>query len=113
MSDSQITMIEAMKVPATERMDSYADLAEWCGGSVSSDGANPTIKFETLGGTGEARPGDYIVKDAQGSFYGFTADDFAQAFAGNALTQAPAPVQAPRPAPAPLPAPPAYDPFRR
>jgi hypothetical protein len=108
-----LTMIEAYKVPAPHLEANYADLAEWCGGSVSSDGENPTIKFETFGGTGEAKPGDYIVKDAQGGFRALTADVFAQAFPASAPAPAPAPEPFQRPAPAPLPAPPAYDPFRR
>lgn len=103
-----ISMVEAMKVPAEHLTESFRDLAEWCGGAVSSEGATPTIRVRTNDGVAEAAPGDYLIKDRSGSFHVRTASQYAEAYP-LAAPVAPAPA----PSPAPLPAPPAYDPFRR
>ena len=78
-------VIEAMWFYADEMV--MGEIARWCGGRVRSEAksSDPTdvaywLEIPTLEGVKTARPGDYVIKGAQGEFYPCKSDIFESTY---------------------------------
>lgn len=67
-------IVDAMRVYADELV--MSEVARWCGGVMESEAKASDhtdvaywVKVPTMTGLVRARPGDYIVKDADGRFF--------------------------------------------
>jgi hypothetical protein len=77
-----------LEVPDTLNADynrAFVDLANWCGGEcidlTTAEGKfAPRIRIITRESTLEAQPGDWIVKNADGSFQQYPAEAFEANF---------------------------------
>ena len=69
--------VEIEAVQLEDSADAAQDVARWCGGVWGLD-TNEVhfIKIETLEGTMEARPGDWVIRGVQGEFYPCKPDIF-------------------------------------
>jgi len=74
-------IVDAMRVYADELV--MSEVARWCGGVMKSEAKASDhtdvaywIKIPTMAGLVRARPGDYIVKDADGRFSVWKQSDF-------------------------------------
>jgi hypothetical protein len=75
-------VIEAHQLERNGRHLDAVELAEWCGGHVTTDtnpdGSEPMhfVYIETLEGRMMATPGDWIIKGVNGEFYPCKPDIF-------------------------------------
>ena len=75
-------VIEARQFTADNdrNMTNGPGIADWCGGSYSTDAIGPCILIDTLEGQMRADPGDWIIRGVKGEFYPCKPDIFAATY---------------------------------
>ena len=81
----KLVKIEAMRVYADELV--MSEVARWCGGRMNSEAKASDhtdvaywLEVPTIQGVVKARPGDYVIKDAQGRFFVHGRQDFESTY---------------------------------
>lgn len=69
--------VMARQVPSSDQPLDFLPIATWSGGAVATTNmVNPRINLKTQHGYVEAWPGDWVVRDAPGSFRVCSPDTF-------------------------------------